>query len=62
MSQDYGQALGEATEAARAAGSLLREEFHRSGGPGGPKGHCPADREAENVIRDRLTTTFPDWG
>ncbi|MCL5257178.1 MAG: ADP-ribosylglycohydrolase family protein, partial [Chloroflexi bacterium] len=62
MSRGYGQALAKATEAALAAGSHLREEFHRPGGPRGPKGQCPADKEAEETIRARLTAAFPDWG
>lgn len=62
MTVSYTQALALATEAALTAGALLREEFHRTGGPRGPKGHCPADEEAERLIRERLLRAFPAWG
>lgn len=62
MTHDYRQALAVATEAALQAGVLLREEFHRTGGPSSPKGHCPADDTAEELIRERLLAAFPTWG
>ena len=51
-----------ATDAALAAGAILRDEFHRPDGPRGGAGHAPADDEAEAVIRARLTGFTPDWG
>jgi len=58
---DYRQALDIAIEAAHAAGSLLREEFHREGGPRGEPGKAPADADAEALIRERLLSNFPHW-
>jgi ADP-ribosylglycohydrolase/fructose-1,6-bisphosphatase/inositol monophosphatase family enzyme len=58
---DYRGALRTATEAALAAGDLLRREFHRPGGPRGTPGHAPVDEEAERIIRQRLLAAFPDW-
>lgn len=52
----YEEALNLAVDAAREAAELLREEFHRPGGPRGEKGSCPADVEAERLLRDRLTS------
>jgi hypothetical protein len=40
-----------AVDAARASGELLLKEFNRPGGPRGRGGHCPADEEAEALIR-----------
>ena len=51
-----------ASDAALAAGAILRDEFHRPEGPRGGSGHAPADDEAEAVIRARLTGFTPDWG
>ena len=59
---DYGAALAAAVAAAREAGALLRQEFHRPGGPRGGGDKCPADNEAEAIIRTRLGNGFPDWG
>jgi ADP-ribosylglycohydrolase/fructose-1,6-bisphosphatase/inositol monophosphatase family enzyme len=59
---DLSRALEVAVAAARAAGDLLRADFHR---PGGPRGHgdkAEADVEAERVIRERLLAAFPGWG
>lgn len=50
------------TEAALAAGAILRDEFHRPVGPRGGAGHAPADDEAEALIRARLTGYTPEWG
>ncbi len=55
----YDQALAVAVEAARAAGALLREDFHRPGGPRGHGDHADADTEAEHLIRDKLLAAFP---
>lgn len=62
MAHDYRRALTVATEAALQAGVILREEFHRPGGPRGSEGHCPADGAAEGSIRERLLGAFPEWG
>jgi len=60
MNDSYAEALHLATEAALAAGALLREEFHR---PGGPRSHgahhANVDVEAERLIRDRLLAATP---
>ena len=40
---DYIDALTVATEAALAAGEILRDEFHRESGPRG--GHCRRTRQ-----------------
>jgi ADP-ribosylglycohydrolase/fructose-1,6-bisphosphatase/inositol monophosphatase family enzyme len=61
-SHDYRRALELAIGAARDAGALLRQEFHRPGGPRGPRGKAPADTEAEERIRARLLEAFPRWG
>lgn len=62
MTWDYSDALRLAAEAAMAAGALLREEFLRPGGPRGYGGHCDADARAEQAIRERLISAYPDWG
>ncbi|MCC7104284.1 MAG: hypothetical protein IT307_04010, partial [Chloroflexi bacterium] len=59
---DYRQALETALGAAAEAVSILLAECAREGGPRGSMGHCPADNEAEDAIRRRLTGAFPDWG
>jgi ADP-ribosylglycohydrolase/fructose-1,6-bisphosphatase/inositol monophosphatase family enzyme len=59
---DYLNELKAAVDAARAAGDLLLKEFNRPGGPRGQGGHCPADEEAEAIIRQRLGAEFPDYG
>lgn len=53
--------LDTVVETARLAGSIIRAEFEREGGPRGPLGKCPVDEEAERLIRDRLRNRFPDW-
>ena len=58
----YSAALKAATKAAEAAAELLLAECARETGPRGSIGHCPADIEAENVIRSILTDAFPRWG
>src|SRR5579884_766246 len=58
---DYADALRTAVDAARAAGELLRRDFHRPGGPRGAGDHADADTEAERLIRQRLLAAFPSW-
>ena len=58
----YQLQLDRAVEAARQAGQLLREEFHRPGGPRGSGDHAEADRMAEEVINRLLMALFPDYG
>lgn len=60
--ETYRDAIKLAIDAARDAGKILREEFHRPGGPRGAGGKAPSEREAEYLIGQRLTTSFPDWG
>jgi ADP-ribosylglycohydrolase/fructose-1,6-bisphosphatase/inositol monophosphatase family enzyme len=55
----YPQALAVAIEAAQEAGAMLREEFHRPGGPRGGGDHADIDRPAEEAIRKRLLDSFP---
>ena len=56
--------LKAAVEAAKAAGDILRKEFNRSGGPRGDKNNnkAEADNKAEQVVYDRLSAAFPDYG
>lgn len=54
--------LGSAIAAARAAGDLLRAEFHRPGGPRGTPDHADADIEAETMIDRRLHAAWPADG
>lgn len=58
---DSRRALDEAVSAAVAAGHVLRDDFHRDGGPRGAVDKAEADTEAERLIRSRLTGAFPDW-
>ena len=51
-----------AIQAARAAGDLLRADFHRPLGPRGEHDKAPADTEAEQVIRGILLAGEGDWG
>ncbi len=51
-----------AIQAARAAGDLLRADFHRTLGPRGEHDKAPADTEAEQVIRGILLAGEGDWG
>lgn len=62
MPTDYAPALELATRTALAAGAILRDELHRDGGPRGPSGKCPADVDAERLVRARLGEAYPDWG
>ena len=61
-SERYAKEWATAIEAAQAAGALLLSEFHRGGGPRGPRGKCPADDDAEKIIRERLSAAFPTFG
>ena len=56
---DLSQALSVAIKAAREAGALLRQEFHRPGGPRGSGGHAEIDSVAEQLIRTQLLGAFP---
>ena len=58
----YAHALEVAIGAARAAAELLAAEFHRPGGPRGAGDQCPADAEAEELVRSALLEAFPDFG
>ena len=58
----YKKELETAVEAAKTAGDLLLREFNRAGGPRGSRGNCPADDEAEALIRDMLGREFPSFG
>jgi len=58
----YARALDAAVEAARAAAAHLAAEFARPGGPRGQADKCPADDEAEVLIRERLLAAFPSYG
>ena len=58
----YQRALEVAVDAARLAARHLAAEFAR---PDGPRGHgdkCPADDEAEVLVRERLLGAFPAYG
>ena len=59
---DLTRALAVAEDAARAAGDLLRADFHRPGGARGGGDKAEADTEAEHLIRERLLAAFPEWG
>src|SRR5262249_13114053 len=53
------RALAVAIDAAREAGALLRQEFHRPGGPRGAGGHAEVDGLAEELIQKRVFAAFP---
>ena len=55
----YRAALDAAVDAAREAGKLIRDDFHRPGGPRGSGGHAEVDEEAEQVIREKILAAFP---
>jgi ADP-ribosylglycohydrolase/fructose-1,6-bisphosphatase/inositol monophosphatase family enzyme len=59
---DYRAALHAAVDAAHQAGDLLRAEFNRPDGPRGASGTCPADNEAELLIRRLLEAFDPTFG
>ena len=48
---DYRHALKMGIEAAREAGTILRNDLHRPDGPCGGGSHADADDEAEQIIR-----------
>ena len=55
----YQAALHVAVTAAREAGDILRNEFHRPEGPRGTTHHAEADEIAEKLIRERLLAAKP---
>ena len=59
---DLRNALETAMAAAREAGSILRNDFHRPGGPRGSGDKAEADLEAERMVRARLIASFGSWG
>jgi ADP-ribosylglycohydrolase/fructose-1,6-bisphosphatase/inositol monophosphatase family enzyme len=61
MSESLADPLRVAVAAAREAGALIREEFHRAGGPRGHGSHADIDGAAEAVIRRILLQAYPDW-
>ena len=61
MSDSLADPLRVAVAAAREAGALIREEFHRPGGPRGHGSHADIDAVAEAVIRRILLEAYPDW-
>lgn len=62
MSEANRRALDAAIDAAFAAGRLLRRAFHRPNPPDDTAGKAAADREAEDLIRERLVAAFPTFG
>ncbi len=58
----YDPELTTATEAALSAGSVLRDEFNRQGGPRGTSHHAELDQIAEELILRRIDRTFPEDG
>jgi hypothetical protein len=56
---DLVRTLSVAIDTAREAGAMLRQEFHRPGGPRGSGDHADIDREAEELIQKRLLAAFP---
>jgi ADP-ribosylglycohydrolase/fructose-1,6-bisphosphatase/inositol monophosphatase family enzyme len=58
----YIRELETATQAALAAGAMLRDEFHRPEGPRGADGHADVDDRAEAAIYGTLTNAFPEYG
>jgi fructose-1,6-bisphosphatase/inositol monophosphatase family enzyme len=62
LSTGYNRELTVATEAAVAAGAILREEFNRPLGPQGPGDHAATDEVAEQAILEYLTARFPHDG
>jgi len=60
--EKHSHELKTTTEAALNAGSILRIEFNRQGGPRGTQHHAEVDERAEELILDRLTEAFPEDG
>jgi ADP-ribosyl-[dinitrogen reductase] hydrolase len=59
---DYRPQLETAVNAALGAGEMLREEFHRPGGPRGEGGHADIDEIAEVEIHRTLSGRWPQYG
>ncbi|MEI7608503.1 MAG: inositol monophosphatase family protein, partial [Rhodospirillaceae bacterium] len=51
---DMQAVLALAEDAAKEAGSWLREEFHREGGPRGHGGHAEVDTRVERLLKGKL--------
>src|SRR3954465_15033508 len=62
MPESYARALEVAVRLAQEAGALLREGFHRPGGPRGERAHAPLDDEAQTANPRGLRMAFPAWG
>ena len=60
--ESFAPHLDLAVKAARAAGDLLRADFHLPLGPRGEGDKAPVDTEAEQLIRDILLSADTDWG
>jgi ADP-ribosyl-[dinitrogen reductase] hydrolase len=60
--RSFSSYLDIANRAAKAAGDLLRHDFHRPTGPRGDKDKAPADTEAEQIIRGILLGADADFG
>ncbi len=60
--ESFASHLEIAIKSARAAGDLLRRDFHRPLGPRGEGDKAPADTEAEQLIRDILLGAGSDFG
>lgn len=58
---DLAPVLSGVIGAVRAAGTLLRGEFFRPGGPRGAGAHADADEEIEWLLRERLLALFPAY-
>ena len=51
--------LNRVIAAVEAEAERLRAEFHRPGGPRGRRGHCEADKEIEERLREQLLAILP---
>jgi fructose-1,6-bisphosphatase/inositol monophosphatase family enzyme/ADP-ribosylglycohydrolase len=60
--ESFAPYLDLAIKAARAAGDLLRVDFHRPAGPRGEYDKSPADTEAEQLIQNILLSGDGQWG
>lgn len=58
---DLAPVLSAAIAAAEQAGHLLRQEFHRRGGPRGSGDKADIDIEIEEMLRERLLTPDQRW-
>ena len=52
-------ALNRVIAAVEEEAERLREEFHRPDGPRGRRGHCEADKEMEERLREKLMAILP---